>query len=57
MSLKNVLFYFMCMVFCLYVCGPLACLVPFDARGRLLNLELQIVVSPPVGAGHQTQVL
>lgn len=33
------------MVFCLYVCGPLACLVPFEARGRCLDLELQMVVS------------
>lgn len=44
MSLKNVLFYYMCMVFCLNVCG-LACLVPFEARGRFLDLELQMVVS------------
>lgn len=51
-------FYFMCMSDCLHVCATV-CLVSMEAwegQGSPLKLELQMAVSPRVGAGHRTRV-
>lgn len=44
---------------CMEVCVPCVCLVPLEIRntGKILELELHIVVSYPEGAGNQIQIL
>lgn len=52
--------FYLCACFsCIYVCDSCTCLVPAEAwrASDPLRLEWQVVLSHPLGAGLQTQVL